>query len=789
MTESLPDAVDTAVSEMITGLIRGTQSMAEVLDNFSQNIVASWAEDLVKQLDEEFSHIGDKVASSVMVALATAADIVSSFASGDSSVGVAKTVGAGVGGTAAFALSGGNYLMTAVGASIGSAIGGAIGSAFTGSGKSKALDEFKVDPKRFFPAFTGMGFAQSSLAPFPTSSVGGPAPTIDPSGGAFRGRSALGMPWRTDSWIDISKFSLRDQKLGRIERDYAFFSAAQDFANEVGASILAIEKKPGTTGVPFQVSAIESRVRFLDEKLLVITENFARAYRGDGKLDFGELSTEAMSSLRSIRDLILQRYELEKAAFVDMMNVLASKIETVKGKISTWEGVIQSLSDQLREIKLAGMSASEVFAQINEEFDDAVAAVKERVSPESIAVMQGVGSELIQAAQSAFGQEGQDNFDLGRVAKTIAKVQEALLQAQEQADSMLRVYQDKILTLNTKQEFYQKQIDIHAGNTVAALKTNNDRVSTLVASALMQNEGIDALGRAIEETAVTSDSTIAGAFAQGALDEQAFMTPLFDRQYTTTLEAYNTFSHDMQNQTVSYTDALKNFETSNMDGQKLMIRGLDTLSNTIADQSDFPSVTVAVDAVTLAVKEAEEGIVAAINETAEAGVAMTSTAPGGTMFGGIPVSAPTMTGSQAAAVAATAVGAIAAAPFGNISASAPQVEAAIRAQYGAEGKQITGDIPPDVVSAATAQLAFMGTVYPNLLGAFQHGGLVTKPTAALIGEMGPEAVIPLNKMDTLTGGTTIKVTGNTILGDDLSTARELARLLKPHLASVRSVSG
>jgi SLT domain-containing protein len=39
------------------------------------------------------------------------------------------------------------------------------------------------------------------------------------------------------------------------------------------------------------------------------------------------------------------------------------------------------------------------------------------------------------------------------------------------------------------------------------------------------------------------------------------------------------------------------------------------------------------------------------------------------------------------------------------------------------------------------------------------GGIVTSPTFALIGEAGPEAVIPLSKMGSMGGGITVNVNG------------------------------
>jgi hypothetical protein len=76
-----------------------------------------------------------------------------------------------------------------------------------------------------------------------------------------------------------------------------------------------------------------------------------------------------------------------------------------------------------------------------------------------------------------------------------------------------------------------------------------------------------------------------------------------------------------------------------------------------------------------------------------------------------------------------------------------------------------------VVAATVAWMAFQGTVtlgvaVPVILAAvgagiagikgligLAEGGIVTKPTIALIGEAGAEAVIPLNKMESSSGAT------------------------------------
>ena len=48
------------------------------------------------------------------------------------------------------------------------------------------------------------------------------------------------------------------------------------------------------------------------------------------------------------------------------------------------------------------------------------------------------------------------------------------------------------------------------------------------------------------------------------------------------------------------------------------------------------------------------------------------------------------------------------------------------------------------------------------------GGIVTRPTLAMVGERGPEAVIPLNRANAM-GGVTVNVTGG------LSTSAEIGQ--------------
>ena len=62
-----------------------------------------------------------------------------------------------------------------------------------------------------------------------------------------------------------------------------------------------------------------------------------------------------------------------------------------------------------------------------------------------------------------------------------------------------------------------------------------------------------------------------------------------------------------------------------------------------------------------------------------------------------------------------------------------------------------------------------------------EGGIVMRPTLALIGEGGPEAVVPLSRGRGVGigagGGITIVVTGNTLLGDDAAMAKKLAAII------------
>lgn len=59
---------------------------------------------------------------------------------------------------------------------------------------------------------------------------------------------------------------------------------------------------------------------------------------------------------------------------------------------------------------------------------------------------------------------------------------------------------------------------------------------------------------------------------------------------------------------------------------------------------------------------------------------------------------------------------------------------------------------------------FMAIAEKGGFKGFASGGIVTSPTLAMVGEAGPEAIIPLNKMKT-SGGLVINITGNQLLDE------------------------
>ena len=76
-----------------------------------------------------------------------------------------------------------------------------------------------------------------------------------------------------------------------------------------------------------------------------------------------------------------------------------------------------------------------------------------------------------------------------------------------------------------------------------------------------------------------------------------------------------------------------------------------------------------------------------------------------------------------------------------------------------------------IVAGLAAGLA--QTAFNSLIPEFAEGGIVTGPTMGLIGEAGPEAVIPLNKLNQFMGGGSqnVVVTGK-IKGSDIWLSNE-----------------
>ena len=66
---------------------------------------------------------------------------------------------------------------------------------------------------------------------------------------------------------------------------------------------------------------------------------------------------------------------------------------------------------------------------------------------------------------------------------------------------------------------------------------------------------------------------------------------------------------------------------------------------------------------------------------------------------------------------------------------------------------------------------------------FAEGGIVTRPTLAMVGEKGPEAIIPLSKMGGMSGGITVNVTGG------ISTSAQLGQAVYDSLIQYKQVYG
>lgn len=75
------------------------------------------------------------------------------------------------------------------------------------------------------------------------------------------------------------------------------------------------------------------------------------------------------------------------------------------------------------------------------------------------------------------------------------------------------------------------------------------------------------------------------------------------------------------------------------------------------------------------------------------------------------------------------------------------------------------------------------SMFGGLFG-MQQGGIVTRPTPALIGERGPEAVIPLDRIGSI-GGVYVTINTSTIGGNTDTIAREIAEKFSFELSRVR----
>ena len=88
---------------------------------------------------------------------------------------------------------------------------------------------------------------------------------------------------------------------------------------------------------------------------------------------------------------------------------------------------------------------------------------------------------------------------------------------------------------------------------------------------------------------------------------------------------------------------------------------------------------------------------------------------------------------------------------------------AVKAAAGAV-LQAVKSIIPDVGSLVSGVAGSIGGAIKGLIPGLASGGIVTRPTLAVVGEAGPEAVIPLNQAGGM--GTTINLTVNAGMGTD-----------------------
>lgn len=90
----------------------------------------------------------------------------------------------------------------------------------------------------------------------------------------------------------------------------------------------------------------------------------------------------------------------------------------------------------------------------------------------------------------------------------------------------------------------------------------------------------------------------------------------------------------------------------------------------------------------------------------------------------------------------------------------------------------TGRGTPGMFAGAMAHAADLAAVQRTGIGGFANGGIVRKPTIGLLGEKGPEAVIPLNRG--MLGGVNIIIQGDAVIDDENrmgKLVKEIQRLL------------
>lgn len=123
----------------------------------------------------------------------------------------------------------------------------------------------------------------------------------------------------------------------------------------------------------------------------------------------------------------------------------------------------------------------------------------------------------------------------------------------------------------------------------------------------------------------------------------------------------------------------------------------------------------------------------------------------------------------------------------------------LTAEFGMTLKQAADNLNSDAASAnekVKSALRIMSEMFNNLPGfswisdlladlpGFASGGIVTKPTLAMVGESGPEAIVPLNGNTNFGGGITININAPiSNSADARSLVDEVARLLQTRLSS------